>query len=73
LDLLPCLAQQSSLQGFPLIPMSFLLKGWLAASGDGDRSGKPPLAAKRLLLECRPAVPVRQIDLLETGSSVDLT
>ncbi|MQL89780.1 hypothetical protein Taro_022358 [Colocasia esculenta] len=51
LDLLPCLVQQPSLQGFPLIPLSFLLKGWLAASGDGDRSGKPPLAAKRLLLE----------------------
>ncbi|MQL81685.1 hypothetical protein Taro_014155 [Colocasia esculenta] len=51
LDLLPCLAQQASLQGFPLIPLSFLLKGWLVASGDGDRSGKPPLAAKRLLLE----------------------
>ncbi|MQM01035.1 hypothetical protein Taro_033783, partial [Colocasia esculenta] len=51
LDLLPCLAQQPSLQGFPLIPLSFLLKGWLATSGDGDRSGKPPFAAKKLLLE----------------------
>ncbi|MQL97947.1 hypothetical protein Taro_030649 [Colocasia esculenta] len=63
LDLLPCLAQQPSLQGFPLIPLSFLLKGWLVASGDGDRSGKPPLAAKRLLLEV--------VDLL--WASVDTT
>ncbi|MQM02563.1 hypothetical protein Taro_035332 [Colocasia esculenta] len=31
--------------------MSFLLKGWPATSGDGARSGKPPLAAKKLLLE----------------------
>ncbi|MQL94444.1 hypothetical protein Taro_027094 [Colocasia esculenta] len=51
LNLLPCLAQQASLQRFPSIPTSFLLKGWPATSGDGARSGKPPLAAKKLLLE----------------------
>ncbi|MQL81924.1 hypothetical protein Taro_014394 [Colocasia esculenta] len=51
LDLLTFLAEQTSLHRFPLIPMSFLLKGWHAASGDEARSGKPPFAAKKLLLE----------------------
>ncbi|MQL83320.1 hypothetical protein Taro_015819 [Colocasia esculenta] len=50
-DLLPCLAQQASLQRFPLIPTSFLLKGWPATSGDGARFGKLPFATTELLLE----------------------
>ncbi|MQM22166.1 hypothetical protein Taro_055214, partial [Colocasia esculenta] len=81
LDLLSCLAQQASLQRFPLIPTSFLLKGWPATSGDGARSGKPPLAAKKLLLEpvCVDTT-MESVDtlsqfcktgLLGTGSSVD--
>ncbi|MQL75017.1 hypothetical protein Taro_007381 [Colocasia esculenta] len=65
LDLLPFLAQQASLQRIPLIPTSFLLKGWPATSGDGARSGKPPFAAKKLFLEVNPSstAPL-QLDLL---------